>query len=179
MKLRFAGRKIELSEGLKSAAEKKVGKLRKFFNDETEAQVTFSVEKDRHTVEITIYQGGMIYRAEDTGNDMYATLDKVVDIIERQIRKNKTRLEKKLRENAFLKSAVELEIPDTASDEEREFKIVKSKKHAIKPMSPEEAILQMNLLGHEFYIFRNAKSEETNIVYKRNDGNYGLIEPEE
>lgn len=174
MKVTIIGRKIDISEGLRGYSEKKLKKLEKFFNEETEAQVTLSVQRERQTAEITIFQNGMVYRAEDTNGDMYASIDRVVDLIERQIRKNKTRLEKRLRENAFI-----VKTDDNIPEEESDFKIVKSKKHAIKPMSPEEAILQMNLLGHEFYIFRNAASEETNIVYKRKDGNYGLIEPEE
>ena len=115
----------------------------------------------------------MIYRAEETDRDEFAAIDNVVDVIERQIRKNKTRLEKKLRETAFTAPA---EIDD--AEEETEFKIVKTKKYAVKPMSPDEAILQMNLLGHEFFLFKNSNTDENNIVYKRHDGNYGLIETE-
>lgn len=174
MKVIITGRKIELTQSLKQQAEKKLGKLSKFFSEDTEANVTFSVQKDRHTVEVTIYQGGMIYRAEETNTDMYAAIDRVIDVIERQIRKNKTRLEKRLRENAFTKGA---EI-DASYDEEDEFKIVRTKRYSVKPMSAEEAILQMNLLGHEFYVFKNADTDESNIVYRRKDGNYGLIETE-
>ncbi|MDD6309098.1 MAG: ribosome-associated translation inhibitor RaiA [Clostridia bacterium] len=173
MKVIITGRKFEISNSIRSFAEKKLQKLDKFFVDSAEAQITLSVQKERQTAELTIFQTGMMYRAEETTCDMLASIDRVVDIIERQIRKNKTRLEKKLRENAFSKLE---ELPNT--EEEKEFKVVRSKRHAIKPMSVEEAILQMNLLGHEFFIFRNATTEETNIVYKRNDGYYGLIETE-
>ena len=174
MKIIITGRKIDISAGMRSYAEKKIGKLDKFFDEAAEAQVTLSVEKDRQTAELTIYHGGFVYRAEDTTEDMYASIDTAVNLIERQIRKNKTRLEKKLRDGAF---DIQEDTPEEI--EEKEFKIVKSKKHAIKPMSPEEAILQMNLLGHEFFVFHNAKTDKIDVVYKRKDGNYGLIEAED
>ncbi len=175
MKIIITGRKIEVTEALKNVINKKIGRLSKFFDDNAEAQVTLSVEKGRQIIETTIHHGGMIYRAEESNSDMYAAIDKVGDIIERQIRKNKTRLGKKLRDGAFLKAMEN----DVDVREEEEFKIVRTKRHSIKPMSAEEAILQMNLLGHEFYLFRNAVTDETNLVYKRHDGNYGLIETED
>jgi len=171
MKVNITGRKLDISAEMRSFAEKKLTKLDKFFDDAAEAQVTLSLEKGRQTVELTIFYGGFVYRAEDTTEDMYASIDRAIDLIERQIRKNKTRLEKKLREGAFTAT-----IEENADTEEKEFKIVKSKKHALKPMSPEEAILQMNLLGHEFYIFNNSETMDKEVVYKRKDGNYGLIE---
>ena len=174
MKVNITGRKIDLTDKIKETTQKKLLKLDKFFGDDATAQVTYTANKDRAAVEVTIFQGGMIYRGEEINADKYIALDRVIDIIERQIRKNKTRLEKKLRDNAF-----EAYLPDDAEiHEEKEFKIVKTKKYFIKPMSPEEAILQMNLIGHEFYLFKNAETEENNIVYKRKDGNYGLIETE-
>ncbi|MBQ4629657.1 MAG: ribosome-associated translation inhibitor RaiA [Clostridia bacterium] len=171
MKITTTGRKINVTEGLRSYTEKKLSKLDKFFNDNTTAQVTLSVQKDDHIIEVTVYHEGMIFRAEVRDADMYAAIDRVGDVIERQIRKQKTRLEKKLRSGAF----------DNAENfadvvEEQEFKIVKTKKYEAKPMSVEEAILQMNLLGHEFYIFNNADTLDKEVVYKRKDGNYGLIE---
>lgn len=170
MKVRISGRKMEVQDKLIKIAEKKIDKLSKFFGDDAEAVMTFSEQKDSKTVEMTIFSAGMIYRAEETCLDEYAAIDKVVDVIERQIRKNKTRLEKRLRDTAF-------SVPDEKpEEEEKEFKIVKTKKHALKPMSVEEAILQMNLLGHQFFVFLNAETDEDNIVYKRRDGNYGLIE---
>ena len=171
MKITTTGRKLNITEGLRGYVDKKISKLQKYFQDITEAQVTLSVQKDYHTVEVTIYHEGMIFRAELTDRDMYAAIDKVVDVLERQIRKQKTKLEKKLREGAFSD-------PVTFDDygEEEEFKIVKIKKYKDKPMSPEEAILQMNLLGHEFYIFTNDETNDKEVVYKRKDGNYGLIE---
>ncbi|MBE7063050.1 MAG: ribosome-associated translation inhibitor RaiA [Clostridia bacterium] len=172
MKVNITGRKIDISAGIRSFTEKKLLKLDKFFDDAADAQVTLSVEKERQTAELTIYYGGFVYRAEDTSEDMYASIDRAIDLIERQIRKNKTRLEKKLRDGAFTAA------PEMSDTEEKEFKIVKSKKHALKPMSPEEAILQMNLLGHEFFVFHNDETDKIDIVYKRKDGNYGLIEAE-
>lgn len=170
MKVRVTGRKMELQDKLIKIAKKKIDKLSKFFGDDAEVVMTFSEQKDNKTVEMTIYSAGMIYRAEETCLDEYAAIDKVVDVIERQIRKNKTRLEKRLRDTAF-------SVPDEKlEEEETEFKIVKTKKHALKPMSAEEAILQMNLVGHAFFVFLNADTDEDNIVYKRRDGNYGLIE---
>ena len=173
MKANIIGRKVEITDKLRNITEKKIEKLSKFFKDDAEATVTFSEQKLDKTVEVTIFQGGMIYRAEERNRDEFAAVDKVVDVIERQIRKNKTRLEKRLRDAAFA-AVPETDMPE----EETEFKIVKTKKHSVKPMSPDEAILQMNLLGHEFFLFKNSKTDENNIVYKRRDGNYGLIETE-
>ncbi len=173
MNTTITGRKLDISAGIRSYTEKKLTKLDKFFDDAAEATVTLSVEKDRQKAELTIFYGGYVYRAEETTEDMYASIDKAVDLLERQIRKNKTRLEKKLRSGAF-----DLPQEVSAEKEEREFIIVKSKKHAIKPMSPEEAILQMNLLGHEFFVFHNDETDKIDVVYKRKDGNYGLIEAE-
>lgn len=171
MKITTTGRKIDITLGLKEYIEKKLSKLDKFFSEESTAQATLSVQKDDHIIEVTIYHDGMIFRAEVRDADMYASIDRVVDVLERQIRKQKTRLEKRLREGAF----AEFE-PSTDYVEEEEFKIVKTKKYENKPMSVEEAILQMNLLGHEFYIFNNAETLDKEVVYKRKDGNYGLIE---
>ncbi len=171
MKITITGRKIDVTEGLKSYATKKLSKLDKFFGEETNAKVTLSVQKDDHIIEITVYHEGMIFRAEVRDSDMYACIDKVIDVLERQIRKQKTRLEKKLREGAF-----DGQTDFGGYDEEPEFKIVKTKKYENKPMSVEEAILQMNLLGHEFYIFNNSETSDKEVVYKRKDGNYGLIE---
>jgi putative sigma-54 modulation protein len=175
MKFIISGKNIEVTEALKDKVKKKIGKLDKFFNPNTEVHATLSVEKTRQIIEVTITSNGIVLRAEESNEDMYASIDKVVDILERQIRRNKTRLEKRLREGAFKAGNIEF---DTHVDEEHEFKVVRSKKFAIKPMTVEEAILQMNLIGHEFYMFSNADTKEVNVVYKRKDGNYGLIEPE-
>lgn len=179
MKIIVSGRNFEVTEALKERIEKKVGKLEKFFKPEAEAQVRMSVQKSRHIMEVTIYFNGVVLRAEESSDDMYTSIDKVVDILERQLRKYKTRLGKNLHKYAFkpddnLKDAKE----ETVQDEITEFKIVKTKKFAIKPMDVEEAILQMNLLGHSFFVFSNAHTNEVNVVYKRKDGDYGLIEPE-
>ena len=173
MKLQITGRKIDVTPGLRDYTTNKLSKLDKFFGDEANADVTLSVQKDNHTIEVTVQHKGIIYRAEVTEPDMYASIDRVEDVLERQIRKQKTRLEKQLRLGAF---EYEPEFGDI--EEENEFKIVKTKTYSAKPMSAEEAILQMNLLGHSFYIFQNSDTMDKNVVYKRKDGNYGLIELE-
>lgn len=173
MKTTITGRKLELTKDLKSYIEKKFSKLDKFFDDDADARITMSVEKDRQKAEATIYSKNMIYRVEEITSDMYNTIDRVVSAVERQIRKHKTRLEKRLREGSLVNGSF-----DVAEHivEEKEFNIVKTKRFETKPMSTEEAILQMNLLGHEFFVFDNDTSGETNIVYKRKDKDYGLIE---
>jgi len=177
MKFIISGKKIEITDGLRDRVYKKLGKLDKFFDEDTEVYVTMGVEKDRHMVEVTIPFNGMLLRAEEVSHDMYNSIDRIVDTLERQIRKNKTRLEKKLRENAFVET-VDSDVSNMQVEEEKNFNIVKTKRFAIKPMNVEEAILQMNLLGHQFFVFSNAETDEVNVVYKRKDGNYGLIEPE-
>lgn len=173
MKFKITGRKINVTEGLKEYTTIKLSKLDKYFGAEAEANVTLSVQKDNHIIEVTIHYNGMIYRAEVSDTDMYASIDRVEDVLERQIRKQKTRLEKQLKSGAF-NDAVDF----GDFEEEKEFKVVKTKKYENKPMSVEEAILQMNLLGHAFYIFNNSDTMDKNVVYKRKDGNYGLIELE-
>jgi len=175
MKTIITGKNIDVTEGLKERVTKKIGKLDKFFNNETEAHVTLSVQRVRQIAEVTISFNGIVLRAEESNEDMYTSIDKAIDLLERQIRKNKTRLERRLHNNDFrvedFKFTEEIQ-------EETDFKVVKSKRFAFKPMDVEEAILQMNLLGHEFFMFSNAESKQVNVVYKRKDGNYGLIEPE-
>mgnify|MGYP005864298663 CR=1 FL=1 len=177
MKFIVSGKNIEITEALRNRVVKKLGKLEKFFNPDTDVYVTMSVEKSRHIVEVTIPFNGMVLRAEEASDDMYATLNMVIDILEGQIRRHKTRLKKKLYDGAIKTEYFE-QAAKQEEEEEREFKVVRTKKFAIKPMTVEEAILQMNLLGHQFFVFSNAETEETNVVYKRKDGNYGLIEPE-
>jgi len=169
-----SGKNIEVTEGLRNTVIKKLGRLEKFFKPTTVINATLSVEKNRQNVEVTIPFNGVILRAEETHPDMYTSIDKVVDVIERQIRRNKTRLSKNLRDSAFEED--NFLITDEIS-EETEFNIVRTKKFAFKPMSVEEAILQMNLLGHEFFVFTNAEDMSVNVVYKRKNGDYGLIEP--
>ena len=170
MKVIIVGRRFDVTDDLKQIVEKKLSKLDKFFDEQAVANVTMRAERNKEILEITITYKGTMFRSEVAEEKIPAALDKSIDIIERQIRKNKTRLEKRLRDTAF-------SVPDEKpEEEEKEFKIVKTKKHALKPMSAEEAILQMNLLGHQFFVFLNAETDEDNIVYKRRDGNYGLIE---
>lgn len=175
MKIIISGKNIEITGALKETIEKKFGKLDKFFNKGTEAHITMSVEKNRQILEVTIPFNGVVLRAEVANDDMYAAIDKSIDIVERQIRKNKTRLAKKLHENAFTAGNFSINEP---IEEEQEFKVVRTKRFPIKPMTVEEAILQMNLVGHEFFMFTNAETKDVNVVYKRKNGNYGLIEPE-
>jgi putative sigma-54 modulation protein len=173
MKFTFAEKKMDTSEDLRAYAQKKIGKLDRLFRTEGEAHVTFSIERGRFRAEITIKDSGMIYRASELTSDMYASVDSGVASIEQQIRKNKTRLAKKLREGA---DVVLDELPMPDDEPEEEFKIVRSKKFPIKPMSPEEAILQMNLLDHEFFVFRDDQAEgAVAVVYRRKNGGYGLI----
>jgi putative sigma-54 modulation protein len=175
MKFIVIGKNIEVTEALKEKVIKKMSKLDKFFSPGTEIHITLSIEKTRQNVEVTIPFHGVVLRAEVTNDDMYASIDKVIDILERQVRRNKTRLAKKIHAGApktlFFESGQE-------DDEEQEFNIVRSKRFAIKPMTTDEAILQMNLTGHSFFMFSNADSKEVNVVYKRKNGDYGLIEPE-
>ena len=174
MKFTFTEKRMDSSDELRAYSMKKIGKLDRFFRNEGEAFVTYSIERGRYKAEITIHNNGMYYRASELTNDMYASVDSGVAAIERQIRRNKTRLEKKLREGVLEKEAAPAF--ESAEEEAEEFKIVRSKRFSIKPMSVEEAILQMNLLGHEFFVFKNMDSEEAfSVVYKRKQGGYGLI----
>ncbi|MBR1968854.1 MAG: ribosome-associated translation inhibitor RaiA [Clostridia bacterium] len=164
-------RKTDLTNEQKEMLIKKVAKLGKYFDGDVSADIVVGEQAGKKIVEVTIRSGGMIYRAEERNEEVYTATDEIIDSIERQIRKNKTRLAKRLRDG--VKKEIELFAPD---EEESEFKIVKTKTHHIKPMSAEEAILQMNLLGHEFFIFLNSETNTTDIVYRRKDGNYGIIE---
>ena len=172
MKTNIYVRKVELGKEKKEMLIKKIDKLGKFFDDEASADIVVNEQKDKMIVEVTIRTADMIYRAEERDEEVYNAADDVVEAITRQIRKNKTRLAKKLREGF----SREIDISEEALEEDTEFKIVKTKTHHVKPMSPEEAVLQMNLLGHSFFVFRNAQTNTTDIVYRRKDGNYGLIE---
>lgn len=175
MKFTFTEKRMDSSEELRAYATRKIGKLDRFFKNEADAYVTFSLERGRFLAEITIRSNGVFYRASELTNDMYASVDSGVAAIERQIRRNKTRLEKKLREGALEREAIPAYV--SAMDEaDEEFKIVRSKRFSIKPMSAEEAILQMNLLDHEFFVFKNMDEDDAfSVVYKRKQGGYGLI----
>ena len=178
MKFTFTDKKIDLPKSVHAYAEKKVGKLDRYFREDAAAAVTFSVEKDRNKVEITVRSGGTILRVSESTSDMFASIDSAVTLLERQIRKNKTRLEKRLRQGAFERS-VDEESSFVPVAEEGEYDIVRTKTFPIKPMTRDEAILQMNLLSHSFYAFKDeAAGGAFAVVYKRNDGGYGLIEDE-
>lgn len=178
MKFTFIEKKMAPSDSLRAYAEKKVSKIDRLFRTESEANVTFSTERGRFTAEITIKNNGTFFRAHETTSDMYASVDSAVATIERQIRKNKTRLARRLRQDAFVRT------PDETSfapeePEEGTFELVRTKKFNMKPMTREEAILQMNLLEHTFFAFRDEDNDGAfAVVYKRTDGGYGLIEDE-
>lgn len=171
MNITIVGRKCNPREDFRMRAEKRLGKVEKLFGEEASAKVTATVEKTCHSVEVTVTKSGMIFRAEERAENMEDALDACVDSLIRQIRKNKTRLDKKLH------SAVLDDFIDTV-EEETEFDVIREKTVALKPQSVEEAILQMNLLGHQFYMFLNADTDEINVVYKRNATGYGLIAPD-
>lgn len=176
MKFNIITRKITLDKPVSEYIEKKLSKLDKFFQDESEARIVVGTVKDKEYVEASIYAGGMIYRAEVTEIDAKTAVDEIVDIIERQIRKNKTRLEKKIKREAVTDNMLLSGDSYLGGEETDEFKIVKTKRFQVKPMSPEEAVLQMKLLGHSFFVFKNVHTDEMNVVYERKDGKYALIE---
>ena len=178
MKFNILTRKITLTEAENEYITKKLSKLDKFFKDEPEARITAGTIKDKEYIEVSIFVGGMIYRAEVTDIDIKAAADEAVDLIERQIRKNKTRLERKIKREAISDEMLLSGASYTGGEDTDEYKIVKVKRFRVKPMSPEEAILQMNLLGHSFFVFIDDVTEDTCVVYSRKDGNYGLIVPE-
>lgn len=174
MNLVISGKNLDITEGLRSAVEEKIGKLERYFTDTTEVHVTLSTEKNRQKIEITIPMKGSIIRAEEVSSDMYVSIDLVEEVIERQLRKYKNKLIDKAQNAAHLNQ----DFIDEDVYEEEEIQIIRSKKFAMKPMDPEEACVQMELLGHNFFVFRNSETEEVNVVYKRKGNTYGLIEPE-
>lgn len=174
MNLVISGKNIDITEGLRSAVEEKIGKLERYFTDSTEVHVTLSTEKNRQKIEVTVPMKGSIIRAEETSTDMYVSIDLVEEVIERQLRKYKNKLIDK-EQNAVQLSKAFIE-EDAYEDED--IRIIRSKKFEMKPMDPEEACVQMELLGHNFFVFRNSESDEVNVVYKRKGNTYGLIEPE-
>lgn len=177
MKFSIYSKNIQLTDALKEATIKKLRRLDKFFQQDVEAKVVLSVEKKIHKVEVTIPFSGRIVRVEEASDDMYNALDEAVEALERQIRKHKTKLQNRRYSNGSIKFE-NIEPLDEDEDDDEVFKVVKTKRFAIKPMNIEEAILQMDLLKHNFFVFLSADTEEVNVVYKRKDGNYGLIEPE-
>ena len=175
MRFTITGRNIDVTEGLRSAVENKLGKLEKYFDKDVSVNVTLSVEKERQKIEVTIPVKGTIIRSEQTSSDMYVSIDLVEEVIERQLKKYKNKIIES-KQNAS--STFTQDYIDNEYEEEAEIKIVRSKRFGIKPMDPEEACIQMELLGHNFYVFSNAETGEVNVVYKRKGNTYGLIEPE-
>ncbi|MCI9417367.1 MAG: ribosome-associated translation inhibitor RaiA [Eubacterium sp.] len=174
MRITITGRNIELTDGLKGAVEDKLGKLEKYFNPDTDIFVTLSVEKERQKIEVTIPVKGNIIRSEQVSNDMYVSIDLVEEVIERQLKKYKKKIiSKQQNATSFKKEFIEKE-----TDADDEIRIIRTKKFDRKPMYPEDACVQMELLGHDFFVFCNAETEQVNVVYKRKGNTYGLMEPE-
>jgi len=176
MKVQVRGRNIEVTDALKDYIAKRVGKLDRFIDNLGDAQVTMTVEKDSHRIEVTVPVNGMILRGEESTGDMYTSTDLVVEKLEKQIQKYKGKLQKRGIRVVNMQKTSEPGSPDSFDEEAPQ--LVKTKRFAIKPMPVEEAILQMSLLGHNFFVFSNAETEQVNVVYRRKDGNFGLIEPE-
>ena len=168
------GKNLEVTKGLKTAVEDKLSKLSRYFADDTEVHVTFSIEGDAQKIEVTIPMRNTIIRAEEESDDMYSAIDVVQEMLERQLRKYKNKLVDQ-KQNAIGLSKAFL---DETIEEEDEIRIIRTKRFAVKPMDVEEACIQMELLGHNFFVFRNAQTDEVNVVYKRKGNTYGLIEPE-
>ena len=174
MKMNFTARQMKVYDQVKETAEKKLAKFDKFFDDGAEMDITFSMANDLERVEITIRAGGMVFRAEEANKTFANAIDAATEALERQIRKNKTRLQKKIKSGAF-----DIIDSDLGGEYEEEFvQEIRTKTFPFKPMSVEEAILQMNMLGHDFFVFKDAETLETCVVYKRKRGGYGLIVPE-
>jgi putative sigma-54 modulation protein len=179
MQLAVRGKNMEVTNALREYVEKKVGKIERFIDQSVNAQVNLSVERGRQIVEVTAAMNGLLLRGEDATGDMYASIDGVVAKLEKQIQKYKTRsLKHRSKENgiAQLPALSEPEAPE--EPEEPEGKVVKTKRFPIKPLSLDEAIIQMDLLSHDFFVFSNADTDRVNVLYRRNDGDYGLLEPE-
>ena len=175
MKFQFSEKKVKLPGNVHAYAEKKVMKLARYFEEDAEALIVFSVEKNRNNVELTVRGAGTIFRAKESTSDMFASIDASIGTIEGQIRKNKTRLARRLRQDAFVRSAEETSF--AAEEPEEALEIVRIKQFRFAPMTREEAVLQMNLLEHNFFAFRDADNGDAfAVVYRRNDGGYGLIE---
>ena len=176
MKFVYTGKGLEVSEGLKARVEKKLGKMERYFNQEADATILFKQQKGaRNIVEITVSVGGLILRAEECSNDMYLSIDRAVDKLESQMRRYRTKLDKHLRDARA--EVFEVAAPE-AVYEEANYDVVRVKKFTVKPMSVEDAITQMELLGHDFFLFMNEETEIMSVLYRRNDGSYGLLQPE-
>jgi putative sigma-54 modulation protein len=178
MRFDIRGKNIEITDALRDYTTKRLSKLERYFDDVKEASVALSVDSEGHKVEVTIPINGMILRGEEATDDMYSSIDLVEEKLEKQINKYRTKLFRHYRGAGFRKSMQEeMEKEANKSNKEETFNVVRTKRFALKPMDEEEAIMQMNLLGHNFFVFFNANTEEVNVVYKRKDCNYGLIEP--
>jgi putative sigma-54 modulation protein len=175
MMIAVRGKNINVTPALKEYAEKRLGKLDKYFNG-ADAQVNLSVAKESHIVEVTVLVNGLILRGEESTDDMYASIDLVVDKLEKQIDKYKTKLSRRIRDGN-IKSIVNEQVQRSPAEDD-EPRVVRTKRFTMKPMPVEEAILQMNLVGHDFFVFINADTEQVNVIYRRKDRNYGLIEPD-
>jgi putative sigma-54 modulation protein len=182
MQFHIRGKNVDVTDALREYAAKKIGRMERYFEvpPSSDVLITLSICKNKHTVEVTIPISGVTLRAEEKSEDMYASIDMVVDKLERQIRKHKTRVNRRIRQEgthrAVFKESFEQAAPARAHEEEDPFEVVRTKQFTLKPMDMEEAILQMNLLGHNFYVFANSNTSNVNVVYKREDGRYGLIE---
>jgi len=176
MKFVYTGKGMEVSESLKARVEKKLGKMERYFNKEAEATVRFKQQKGaRNIIEITVSVGSLILRAEECSNDMYLSIDRAVDKLESQLRRYRTKLDKHLRD-AKAEPVAELAVEDVY--EEASYDVVRVKKFAVKPMGVEDAITQMELLGHDFFLFLNEENDTMCVLYRRNDGSYGMLQPE-
>jgi len=178
MQITLRGKNVQVTQALREYVEKKVGKLEKYFDNLASAQVTLGVEKERRIVEVTIPVNGMILRGEEATGDMYSSIDLVVDKLEKQVEKYRTQIYRRFRRDGLKLPAAGEHQSEEAAETAEPFTVVKTKRFPVKPMAVDEAIMQMNLVGHDFFVFANAETEKVNVVYRRRDGNYGLIEPE-
>ncbi len=178
MEINVRGKNIEVTDALVDYARKKIKKLARYLDRAKEAQVVMSVIREEHIVEVTVALNGLILRGEESTGDMYASIDMVVDKLEKQLVKYKTRLSRSLRQQGLRAITEKQFSPEMRGGAEEEARLVKTKRFPLKPMNIEEAIMQMDLLGHDFFVFANAESETVNVLYRRKDGDYGLIEPE-
>lgn len=177
MKIEISGKNVNVSDDVRNRIEKKLAKFKRYFNNEVEVYVLLSQVKNSHIVEITIpLKNGAIIRVEESNFDWFTSVDKAFDKLSGQIRKHKTSLRRRYQTHESIRFE-EIEQNEEDDDEEEEIRIIRTKAFSIKPMDPEEAIMQMNLLGHNFFVFLNAQTEEVNVVYERKSGGYGLIEP--
>ena len=175
MRIVYTARKVNLRDNFKERVEKKLKKFKKLVSEEAVVNVVVTLEKNRQTVEMTIRDKAMVYRAESTMPEMNDALDRVIDIMTRQIRKNKTRLEKRIKTGSLNDIIAEMTAEEAVVEDE--YKVVRTKQVIVKPLTIEEAILEMNMVNHDFFMFRNAETNDINVVYKRKDGNYGVLEP--